>query len=123
MGNDAESVKYFGLRSSSPLFDLLPLTLDPCVLLVFCKRGLQDIVRSLYPNLCFVHGVRSVSCRWSVCFICYRRLRELACRPGSGAESGLDMNLPMVYNSMNQRIEVCFTVCGYFDWLWLNGWL
>jgi len=57
--------------------------------------GWQDIiVRSLGPNLCSLHGVRSVSHRRSVCFICYCPLYNLACRTGS--RSGLELKLHMV---------------------------
>jgi len=31
------------------------------------------------------------------------------------------LDLWVYYGEMNQRLEVCFTVCGYFDWVWLDA--
>ena len=83
--------------TSSPW--LLSVLLIPVLSWSSASVGWQDIiVRSLRPNLCSVHGVRSDSCRRSVCLICYGLLYNLACRTGS--RSGLEMKLHMVCERM-----------------------
>ena len=81
--------------TSSPW--LLSVLLIPVLSRSSVSVGWQDIiVRSLGPNRS-VHGVRSDSCRQSVCLICYG-LYNLACRTGS--RSGLEMKLHMVCEHM-----------------------
>ena len=86
-------------------------------------------IRSLGPNLCSVHGVRSVSRRRSVCFICYRRLYNLACRTGSW--SGLEVKLHvgcerMVKGTRGRSVShvsshwfTGFLICAWWRQIWV----
>ena len=100
--------------TSSPW--LLSVLLIPVLSWSSASVGWQDIiVRSLRPNLCSVHGVRSDSCRRSVCLICYGLLYNLACRTGS--RSGLEMKLHMVCERWRLLEAGQFPMFGHIDLL------